>query len=237
MIALQSPVIYHTTPVPPTEEDVVAAIRAGSERDFEAIFRQYYASLCRYARQLLPDPDEAEEEVQAMFLAIWEKREGLLITVSLKSYLYRSVHNRCLNRLKHAAVRDEHRDYVHHVGEEMAESPAQRVIGEELAHQIQRAIQKLPEQCRLVFTLSRYEELRYGEIAEQLGISIKTVENQIGKALRILRTELSEYLPIVLALGMGNGQWLLNTVRWLNEADLVSVLTITPNLVFITYCL
>ncbi|WP_317047008.1 RNA polymerase sigma-70 factor [Spirosoma aerolatum] len=212
--------------MPPTEQDVITAIRSGSERDFEAVFRQHYASLCRYARQLLPDPDEAEEEVQAMFLAIWEKREGLLISVSLKSYLYRSVHNRCLNRLKHAAVRDEHRDYIHHIGEETAESPAQRVIGEELAHQIQRAIQKLPEQCRLVFTLSRYEELRYGEIAEQLGISIKTVENQIGKALRILRAELSEYLPVVLALGINNGQWILNPGSELSEADMVSLLTI-----------
>ncbi|WP_365981512.1 RNA polymerase sigma-70 factor [Spirosoma sp.] len=211
--------------MPPTEQDVITAIRAGSERDFEAVFRQYYASLCRYARQLLPDPDEAEEEVQAMFLAIWEKRQGLLISVSLKSYLYRSVHNRCLNRLKHASVRDEHRDYIQHIGEETAESPAQRVIGEELAHQIQRAIQKLPEQCRLVFTLSRYEELRYGEIAEQLGISIKTVENQIGKALRILRAELSEYLPVVLALGMNNGQWMLNPGSELSEADIVSILT------------
>ncbi|GAB4025344.1 RNA polymerase sigma-70 factor [Spirosoma gilvum] len=226
MIALQSPVIYHTTPVPLTEQDVIEAIRTGSERDFEAVFRQHYASLCRYACQLLTDPDEAEEEVQAMFLAIWEKREGLLITVSLKSYLYRSVHNRCLNRLKHVAVRDEHREYIHHIGEESAESPAQRMIGDELAHQIQRAIQKLPEQCRLVFTLSRFEELRYGEIAERLGISIKTVENQIGKALRILRTELSEYLPIVLALGMYNGQWILNAVSWLSEPDALSLLTI-----------
>ncbi|WP_317171577.1 RNA polymerase sigma-70 factor [Spirosoma profusum] len=197
--------------MPPIEQDVIAAIRAGSERDFEAVFRQHYASLCRYARQLLPDADDAEEEVQAMFLALWEKRNGLIITVSLKSYLFRAVHNRCLNRLKHAAVRNEHREYVEYRGEVMADSPAQALIGDELANQLQRAIQKLPEQCRLAFTLSRFEELTYNEIAERLGISIKTVENQIGKALRILRTELSDYLPVILI--MNNVEWIMDNVN------------------------
>ena len=179
------------------------AIRNGNERAFEAVFRQYYAPLCRYACQLVTDSDEAEEEVQAMFLSVWEKRGGLYITVSLKSYLYRAVHNRCLNRIKHASVRDEHRAHTRYLGEGTVESPMQTLIGDELADQIRRAIQKLPEQCRLAFTLSRYEELTYGEIADQLGLSIKTVENQIGKALRILRTELSDYLPVLV-------MWLLS---------------------------
>ncbi|MBD2753864.1 RNA polymerase sigma-70 factor [Spirosoma validum] len=203
MIALQLPTIHQTNVVTPVEQDVIEAIRAGSERDFEAIFRQHYAPLYGYARQLLPDPDEAEEEVQAMFLALWEKRNELIITVSLKSYLFRAVHNRCLNRIKHAGVRNEHREHARYVGEATVESPVQTLIGDELADRVQAAIQKLPEQCRLVFSLSRFDELKYGEIADKLGISIKTVENQIGKALRILRTELSEYLPVLL-------MWLLN---------------------------
>jgi RNA polymerase sigma-70 factor (family 1) len=197
MIALQLPTIHQTITVAPTEQDVIEAIRAGSERDFESVFRQHYAPLCGYARQLLPDPDDAEEEVQAMFLALWEKRAGLIITISLKSYLFRAVHNRCLNRIKHANVRNEHREYTRYVGEATAESPVQTLLGDELANRVQTAIQKLPEQCRLAFTMSRFEELKYGEIADQLGISIKTVENQIGKALRILRTELSDYLPVL----------------------------------------
>ncbi|GAB3947622.1 RNA polymerase sigma-70 factor [Spirosoma harenae] len=229
MVALQSPIIYQYNSVPPTEQNVIAAIRAGSEHDFETVFRQYYASLCRYARQLLPDPDDAEEEVQAMFLALWEKRSGLLITVSLKSYLYRAVHNRCLNRIKHSSIRNEHQEYARYVGEEAVESPAQTVIGDELATQVQQAIQKLPEQCRLVFTLSRFEELRYGEIAERLGISIKTVENQIGKALRILRTELSEYLPM-LFVTVKAAKWVLDdALGWL------TLLTIAAFFLFIGY--
>ncbi|WP_405511188.1 RNA polymerase sigma-70 factor [Spirosoma sp. KNUC1025] len=208
--------------MPPTEQDLLEAIRAGSEQAFEAVFRQHYASLCRYAGQLLPDPDEAEEEVQAMFLALWEKRTGLIITISLKSYLYRAVHNRCMNRLKHTAVREEHRAYTRYVGEASVESPAQTVIGDELASRLEEAIRKLPEQCRLVFTLSRFEELKYSEIADRLGISIKTVENQIGKALRVLRTELSEYLSIALVL-LYNVPWMMDNLGRLPCANLLSL--------------
>ncbi|HLL96339.1 MAG TPA: sigma factor, partial [Spirosoma sp.] len=73
----------------PTEQDVIEAIRQGDERAYEVVFRQHYAPLCRYARQFLSDSDEAEEEVQAMFLALWERRDSLIITTSLKSYLFR----------------------------------------------------------------------------------------------------------------------------------------------------
>ncbi|GAB4018450.1 hypothetical protein GCM10028808_53060 [Spirosoma migulaei] len=216
MIALQPPIIHKSRVVPPIEQDILSAIRDGNERAFESVFRQYYAPLCRYARQFLPDSDEAEEEVQAMFLTVWEKRDDLYISVSLKSYLYRAVHNRCLNRIKHASVREEHREHTRYLGEATAESPMQMLLGDELAVLVQQAIKKLPEQCRLAFTLSRFEELTYGEIADQLGISSKTVENQIGKALRILRTELSDYLPIVLVV-MYNVQWIMNNVPWLMD--------------------
>lgn len=203
MIVLPHPIIHPPRSVQPTEQDLVEAIRHGDERTYEAVFRQHYAPLCRYARQFLPDPDEAEEEVQAMFLTLWEKRDGLFITTSLKSYLFRAVHNRCLNRIKHFAIRDEHRQHTLYAGEATVESPVNTLLGDELTDRLQVAIQKLPEQCRLAFTLSRFEELKYQEIADQLGISVKTVENQIGKALRILRSELSDYLPILL-------MWLLS---------------------------
>ncbi|GAB3221613.1 RNA polymerase sigma-70 factor [Spirosoma arcticum] len=199
----------------PTEQDAIEAIRQGDERAYEIIFRQHYAPLCRYARQFLTDADEAEEEVQAMFLALWERRDGLFITTSLKGYLFRAVHNRCLNRIKHFAVRDEYQQHARYVAETTAESPMQRLLGDELSDRLRMAIQKLPEQCRLAFTLSRFEELRYGEIADQLGISPKTVENQIGKALRILRTELSDYLPLLLVIN--NVQWLMDNAQWLNS--------------------
>ncbi|WP_128543969.1 RNA polymerase sigma-70 factor [Larkinella soli] len=181
-----------------TDQELVHAIRLGNEQVFEAVFRQHYAPLCQYARTFLHDYDDAEETVQAVFLTIWEKRDGLEINVSLKSYLYRAVHNRCLNRIRHLAVQAEHRERAAYEMYQVAEAPAQSLIADELSDRLQQAIQRLPEQCRLIFIMSRYEELKYQEIADRLGLSIKTVENQIGKALRILRTELADYLPILL---------------------------------------
>ena len=224
MIVLSLPIIQSSRSVQPTEQNVIDAIRDGDERAYEVVFRQHYASLCRYARQFLADPDEAEEEVQAMFLILWEKRGGLFITTSFKAYLFRAVHNRCLNRIKHLAIRDEYRQHTLYAGETTAESPVHTFLGDELAERVQVAIRKLPEQCRLAFTLSRFDELKYQEIADQLGISIKTVENQIGKALRILRTELSDYLPLLLL--MAEIQGMARQAGWLYNLTLLLLLAV-----------
>lgn len=234
MIALPHPIIHTPKSVQPTEEDVLVAIRQGNERVFEGVFRQFYAPLCRYARQFLPDADDAEEEVQAMFLSFWEKRDGLLITISLKSYLFRAVHNRCLNRIKHFAIREEHRQHTLYTSETTTESPVQAILGDELAERLQRAIQKLPEQCRLVFTLSRFDELKYQEIADQLGISIKTVENQIGKALRMLRAELSDYLPVALLVLFG-AKSMLDQALWGLDADWLLALVVSQYTLFLVH--
>ncbi|GAA4395784.1 RNA polymerase sigma-70 factor [Nibrella viscosa] len=188
-----------------TDQEILTAIQQGNERVYEAVFRQHYKPLCQYGYSFLKDWDDTEEVVQSVFLTIWEKREGLEITSSLKSYLYRAVHNRCLNRIKHLAVQTEYQQHVSTDIGQAFEAPVQSLLAGELSERLQAAIQRLPEQCRLVFTMSRFDELKYQEIADQLGISSKTVENQIGKALRILRTELSEYLAIFLWLG----------IRWL----------------------
>jgi RNA polymerase sigma-70 factor (ECF subfamily) len=88
-----------------TDTDILEAIRQGNERVFEVVFRKYYQALCNYAFGLLKDMDDAEEIVQGMFLKVWDQRQDLEITVSLKSYLYRAVHNTCLNRIKHLKIK------------------------------------------------------------------------------------------------------------------------------------
>lgn len=181
-----------------SEQEIVGAIRAGNERIFEETFRKYYQSLCNYANSILKEMDEAEEVVQNLFLSVWEKRSELEISISLKSYLYRAVHNHCLNRIKHLKVREEYQQYAVNFYDASYESVSQTVMKNELETKIEEAIRKLPEQCRLIFRMSRFEELKYHEIAEQLDISPKTVENQIGKALKILRVELAEYLPLII---------------------------------------
>lgn len=190
-----------TTP----DETLIGEIRIGNEAVFETVFRQYYALLCRYARPILGDADEAEEVVQNLFLTIWKRRKSLLITTSLRAYLYRAVHNRCLNRLNQQLVQAGHRQQAANELYADAASPTQSLLADELNTRLHRAIGQLPEQCRRAFELSRFDELSYKEIADRLGIATKTVENQIGKALRILRTELSDYLPLLLLLAWGAG--------------------------------
>lgn len=182
------------------ESEVVVGIQKGEEAAFESVFKAYYSRLCSYANTMLNDSEEAEEMVQNTFIVLWENRANVDIHTSLKSYLYRAVHNSCLNRIKHMKVRQEHSAYVLHTQEEEVESTSNVVIGNELQQQINVAIEQLPPQCKRVFTMSRYENLTYAEIAAQLEISVKAVDKQMVRALRILREQLKDYLPLILLL-------------------------------------
>lgn len=206
----------HPSPAPDAE--TLLALRRGDERAFERLFRTHYAPLCGYAYTFLRDDADGEEVVQTVFLTLWEKRDVLDITVSLKAYLYRAVHNHCLNRLKHLRIRDEHAGYVLATAEPGFDSATAQIIGSELEARVEAAIAQLPAQCQLIFRMSRFEELRYQEIADQLNLSVKTVENQIGKALKLLRAELADYLPL-LALMHGRIAELL-----MENAEAVSTL-------------
>jgi len=181
-----------------SEKEVLEKIQSGNESAYEMIFRTFYQPLCRYAYSFLEDKEEAEEVVQSAFITVWEKRKSIDIQTSLKSYLYRMVRNGCLNVIKHEKVKQQHVAHEMAVTEVSYESVTQKVYASELESKITEALKALPEQCRLVFQLSRFEELKYQEIADQLQISVKTVENHMGKALRIMREQLKEYLPLLL---------------------------------------
>lgn len=186
-----------------SDQQVFLAIQSGQTPAFEMLFKTYYKPLCRYANTYLKDPDGAEEIVQGAFIGLWEKRKAITIETSLKSYLYRAVRNSCLNELKHEQVKQRHLA-SESLKEEAQSEPADHLaIHVELEEKIRAAIQTLPEQCRLIFTMSRFEELKYQEIADQLNLSVKTVENQMGKALKLMRAQLKEYLPL-LAILMSN---------------------------------
>jgi RNA polymerase sigma-70 factor (ECF subfamily) len=175
-------------------ESLLDAIKQGDKQAFEKLFKEHYAPLCRYAYTFLKDAQEAEEAVQGVFLAIWERREELSINTSVKSYLYQMVHNRSLNQLKHEKVKEAYKQYNHTQINQNPANASHLTIQNELASRIEQAIDELPEQCRKVFRMSRVDELKYSEIAEVLGISIKTVENHMSKALKHLREKLSDYL-------------------------------------------
>ena len=179
------------------EIEIMQALQNGDEKAMESLFRTYYQRLCNYANTLLNDQDESEESVQQVFVTLWEKRQSMEITSSLQSYLFRSVRNTCLNKIKYSKVRKSYAEEVTALSSH-AEPANEITFQNELQKRIHEAVESLPDQCRLVFKLNRFEELKYKEIAEQLGISIKTVENHMGKALKIMREKLKDYLVLWL---------------------------------------
>jgi len=179
------------------DQTLLAAFQKGDQQAFDALFRAWYAPLCRYAARLLDgDMDDAEDVVQQTFIKLWEQRETLPIQFSVKAYLYKMVHNRSLNRLRDAQTRRRHSEISVSFGNDMA--PPVEVS--DLQTRLHAALEQLPTECRRIFELSRFEELKYREIADQLNISIKTVETQMGKALRLMRVHLAEYLSLILCL-------------------------------------
>ncbi len=184
-------------------DQLITTLKTGDITAFEMLFRTYYQPLCNYAYTFVQDRDEAEEIVQSTFLNVWEKRDNLSIHTGVKPYLYAMVRNASLNVLKHEKIKQQHVTMELAVAERSVESVTRTVMASELETKIYKAMDKLPEQCRLVFKLSRFEELKYSEIAEQLDISIKTVENQMGKALKIMRDQLKDYLPLLIVLMNG----------------------------------
>jgi RNA polymerase sigma-70 factor (family 1) len=180
--------------------ELVTGLREGNELVFESIFKNYYERLCNYANTFINDITEAEEMVQGTFMTLWEKHDVIDVHTSLKSYLYRAVHNNCLNHIKHAHIKREYNNEYLHYADIEYEQVSNELMGKELESKINTAINSLPPQCQTVFKMSRYENLTYNEIAEKMGISVKTIENHMIKALRTLRVELKEYLPLIILL-------------------------------------
>jgi RNA polymerase sigma-70 factor (ECF subfamily) len=166
---------------------------------FEQTFKKHFKGLTSYACTIVNDPEMAEEIVQNMFCRLWEKKEQVSIQESITGYLYRSVYNDGLNYLKHLKVRGHYQD--HALRQERWDPPAsQQLETNELEERIRKALNELPEKCRTIFQMSRFQELKYQEIAHELNLPLKLVENQMGKALKLLRIKLADYLPSITAL-------------------------------------
>ena len=183
--------IYKGEKVQLPDQEIIKAIRQGDKDVFEQVFHVCYENLCQYAFTILRDMDEAEDIVQSMFMKVWERREELNIQQSMRSYLFRAVYHQCINQLEHRTIKMKHREYGVYEGQHKVQQP--EVFQDELSEDIRTAVNDLPQQCRTIFMMSRYEELRYAEIAKKLNISVNTIENQISKALRILRLKLKDH--------------------------------------------
>jgi RNA polymerase sigma-70 factor, ECF subfamily len=170
------------------------------KEDFEILFKSQFKVLCFFAMKYLKDYENSREVVQDVFLKLWEKRDDIDTAKSLKSYLGTSVRNKCINYLR------DHKKFNHDLllledlSSDMLAEPADKLVEADIRDRIAEAISELPEKCREIFLLSRNEHLKYQEIADQLDISVKTVEAQMSKALQHMRQRLKEFLMIAILI-------------------------------------
>ena len=175
-----------------SEAHIIHGIRAGHESTFRDLFADYYRPLSVFAMKYTGDLESAKEIVQDLFVHLYQSRSTLVITSSLKSYLFQAVQNRCLNHIKQDQTRRKHLDQYHAEQEISADMEA-RIRETELEHRIFKIVESLPPQCKKIFTMSRVKGFSNSEIAEKLQISKRTVETQISNALKTLRTTLKNH--------------------------------------------
>lgn len=180
------------------QQRLINGLRKGDKKIFEEVYRLYYSPLCFYCLRYMGDMEEAKEVVQSIFLNLWIRRKEIEISTSIKAYLYKAVQNYSLNQLQQEKIKQKYMIRKAHFPLQNSENGELKMEEEELRKVIKSAILKLPEKRREIFELSRFENMKYTQIAERLTISVKTVEAQMSKSLEYLRKVLKEYLPVIL---------------------------------------
>lgn len=187
-----------------SDQEILKGLRRGDLKSFQFLFDEHYKGLVSYARRFMPDADVSRDIVQDVFAYIWEKRNTLLISRSFQSYLYRAVHNACINYLK----KEENKgNYVKefllkvHANAETdydGRDGYTALIEKDLSEKINSAIDELPDQCRNIFKLSRFKGLKNKEIADIYSISTRTVETQIYRAMKVMKDRLKQYIALIV---------------------------------------
>jgi RNA polymerase sigma-70 factor (ECF subfamily) len=177
-----------------TDRELLDRLRQGDRATFDDVFRTHYPLLVGVAERIVGERALAEEVGQDVMLELWRRRETVVVEESLRAYLVRAARNRALNHVRHERMKVRTAPFAAGETVTQAEAPG-HLAEEEIQAAVREAVAALPERCREVFELSRGRGLRYAEIAETLGISVKTVEAQMGKALRVLRVRLAPWLP------------------------------------------
>ncbi|WP_421919219.1 RNA polymerase sigma-70 factor [Marinifilum sp.] len=172
-------------------------IKKGNLKEFERLFKFYYPLLCNYAVKFVKDHDQAEEIVQSLFCQIWEDRKKLKIHTSFKAYLYKATYLNSLQFLRKKGIRNQYEAYVKNTSNGDV-TRYHSVEEKEIQTIIQNTLSNLPEKCSRIFKMSRYEGLKYHEIADKLSVSVKTVEANMGRALKAFRKNLKDYVSIIV---------------------------------------
>lgn len=175
------------------DKDILALMRSKPQKGFEMLFHAYYPEVCRHIYRYIPSQSVVEDIAQELFAELWTKRKALNISLSPGAYLHRMAVTRSLNYIR------DNKKHTHVNEEALKSSPSkvhsalEELSATELSSVITQAIDSLPERCRLVFMLSRFEDLSNSQISKELDISVKTVENQMTKALKVLRVAVEKY--------------------------------------------
>ncbi|WP_080905575.1 RNA polymerase sigma-70 factor [Parabacteroides sp. Marseille-P3160] len=178
------------------DEELIKQIQNDDIAAYKQLFIKYYSPLCEYASQFITDM-ETEELVQDLMLFVWENRKQLMITQSVKSYLFTSIKFRCLNAIRDKQYHSQVHSIIYEKLKDQFDDP-DYYLANELAENIEKAIEQLPETYKETFLLSRWSDQTNAQIASQLSVSVKTVEYRISQSLKILRKRLKDYLPFFL---------------------------------------
>jgi len=178
------------------EDLLIKELRSRNTIAFDFVFNYYYSGLCAFAHKYIPEKEVVEDIVQDFFVTFWIESPRLEIKSSLKSYLFTSIHNRCLDWHKHQTVHQKYRKNVLLKNEESELRSEEMLVESELRLAIQKGLEQCAPRAREIFEMSRINGLSNQQIADQLGLSKRTVELQISNALKILRTSLRDYLPV-----------------------------------------
>lgn len=181
-----------------TDKALLLSLQKGNEMAFDSLFRKYYPTLCAYAHRFVR-MDIAENLVQDMMAWLWENKENLAIESSLGSYLFRSIYHRALNHInKEETLQRAEAQFYIHLHEQLSDLENYRI--EELTRKIDESINNLPENYREAFIMHRFKQMSYKEIAHELGVSPQTINYRIVQALKLLRADLHDYIPLLTGI-------------------------------------
>jgi RNA polymerase sigma-70 factor (ECF subfamily) len=183
------------------EENIIEELISGNHKAFEKIFNTYYKKLYVFSKEYVIDSETARELVQEAFVKLWEVKNQLRADTNIPAYLYTMVRNNSINFLKQSIVKKKYAEYSQFKYQQyllnyyaLIDESSEKLIYKELEDKIHDIIEHLPKKCKTVFKLSRFQELKHKEIASQLNISVKTVENHIAEALKRIHIQLADYL-------------------------------------------
>lgn len=177
-----------------SEENQIRRIQNGDKKTFSELYVSNFTQMCDFAVSITHDEEVTKELIQDVFINIWTNREHWRPKSTIRSYLYRAIKNRAFDYLKHKKVEREWHNRNYQSNSENAETPYEQYTRAELEQFIQKAVDELPEKRKMIYLLSRIQGLKYREIADVMKISEKTVENQMGHALKKLRELVNKYL-------------------------------------------